>query len=75
MSTVEEMMKDANLEPETINHVIKECQKAGQKYNGIQCAVALTLLLRILVKHKKQQQMIDAIVDSYDVDFSDEGEE
>lgn len=75
MMTVEEMMKDANLEPKTINQVIKEFQKAGQKYNGIQCAVALTLLLRILVKNKKKQQMIDAIVDSYDVDFSDEGEE
>ena len=75
MMTVEEMMKDANLEPETINQVIKEFQKAGQKYNGIPCAVALTLLLRTLVKNKKQQQMIDAIVDSYDVDFSDEGEE
>lgn len=75
MMTVEEMMKDANLEPETINQVIKEFQKADQKYNGIQCAVALTLLLRTLVKNKKQQQMIDAIVDSYDVDFSDEGEE
>lgn len=75
MMTVEEMMKDANLEPETINQVIKEFQKAGKKYNGIQCAVALTLLLRTLVKNKKQQQIIDAIVDSYDVDFSDEGEE
>ena len=28
MMTVEEMMKDANLEPETINQVIKEFQKA-----------------------------------------------
>lgn len=56
MMTVEEMMKDANLEPKTINQVIKEFQKAGQKYNGIQCAVALTLLLRILVKNKKSNK-------------------
>lgn len=27
MMTVEEMMKDANLEPETINQVIEEFQK------------------------------------------------
>ena len=72
---MEEIMQDANLDADTINQVINDFQKAGQKYNGIQCAIALTLLLRILVKNKKQQQMIDAIVDSYDVDFSDEGEE
>lgn len=75
MMNMEEIMQDANLDADTINQVINNFQKAGQKYNGIQCAVALTLLLRILVKNKKQQQMIDAIVDSYDVDFSDEGEE
>ena len=72
MMTVEEMMKDTNLEPETINQVIKELQKAGQKYNGIQCAVALTLLLRLLVQNDSQQQMVDAIVDSYDVDTEEE---
>lgn len=72
MMTVEEMMKDTNLEPETINQVIKEFQKAGQKYNGIQCAVALTLLLRLLVQNDSQQQMVDAIVDSYDVDTEEE---
>lgn len=75
MMNMEEIMQDANLDADTINQVINNFQKAGQKYNGIQCAVALTLLLRILVKNKKQQQMIDAIVDSYDVDFSDKGEE
>lgn len=75
MMNMEEIMQDANLDADTINQVINDFQKAGQKYNGIQCAIALTLLLRILVKNKKQQQMIDAIVDSYDVDFSDEGEE
>lgn len=71
---MEEIMQDANLDADTINQVINNFQKAGQKYNGIQCAVALTLLLITLVKNKKQQQMIDAIVDCYDVDLSD-GEE
>lgn len=36
--TVEEMMKNANLEPETINQVIEEFQKAGCTFyfkNGI----------------------------------------
>ena len=53
MMNMEEIMQDANLDADTINQVINDFQKAGQKYNGIQCAIALTLLLRILVKNKK----------------------
>lgn len=70
--TIEEMIKDADLEPKTINKVVKDFQKAGGKYNGMQCAVALTLLLRLLVQNDSQQQIVDAIVDSYDVDTEEE---
>lgn len=70
--TIEEMKKDAGLEPKIINKVIKDFQKAGKRYNGIQCAVALTMLLRLLVQNDSQQQMVDAIVDSYDVDTEEE---
>lgn len=31
--TLEEMIKDSGLEPKTINKVIKNFQKAGEKYN------------------------------------------
>ena len=72
MMTVEEMMKDANLEPETINQVIKEFQKAGQKYNGIQCAVAMTLLLRMLVQNDSQRQMVNDIANEYDIGTEEE---
>lgn len=70
--TIDEMVKDASLEPEVINKIIKKFQKAGKKYNGMQLAVALTILLRLLVQNDSQRQMVDAIVNSYDVNMEKE---
>lgn len=70
--TLEEMTKDAGLEPKTINKVIKDFQKAGEKYNGIQCAVAMTLLLRVLVQNDSQRQMVNDIVDEYNISTEEE---
>lgn len=64
---LEEMIKDAGLEPKNINKVIKNFQKAGEKYNGIQCAVAMTILLRLLLKNDSQRQMVNYIVNEYDI--------
>jgi hypothetical protein len=65
--TLEEMIKDAGLEPKNINKVIKNFQKAGEKYNGIQCAVAMTILLRLLLQNDSQRQMVNYIVNEYDI--------
>lgn len=72
---IDEIMKDSNLDPDTINQVVESFQKAGEKYNGAQIAVALTLLLRILIRNENQQQIVDAIVDSYDVQFGGDFDE
>lgn|GEM_PF-4072941 len=69
---IDEMVKDASLEPEVINKIIKKFQKAGKKYNGMQLAVALTILLRLLVQNDSQRQIVDAIVNSYDVNTEKE---
>lgn len=70
--TLEEMIKDAGLEPKTINKVIKDFQKAGEKYNGIQCAVAMTILLRLLVQNDSQRQMVNDIANEYDISTEEE---
>ena len=66
--TLEEMIKDSGLDPKTMNKVINDFKKAGEKYNGIQCAVALTLLLRLLVQNDSQRQLVDDIANEYDID-------
>ena len=70
--TLEEMIKDAGLDPKTINKVVKDFQKAGEKYNGIQCAVAMTLLLRLLVQNDSQRQMVNDIANEYDIGTEEE---
>ena len=70
--TLEEMIKDSGLEPKTINKVIKDFQKAGEKYNGIQCAVAMTLLLRLLVQNDSQRQIVNDIANEYDIGTEEE---
>lgn len=70
--TLEEMIKDSGLEPKTINKVIKNFQKAGEKYNGIQCAVAMTILLRLLVQNDYQRQMVNDIVNEYDISMEED---
>ncbi|WP_323075138.1 hypothetical protein [Limosilactobacillus reuteri] len=70
--TLGEMIKDSGLEPKTINKVIKDFQKAGEKYNGIQCAVAMTLLLRVIVENDSQRQLINDIANEYDISTEEE---
>lgn len=70
--TLEEMIKDSGLDPKTINKVVKDFQKAGEKYNGIQCAVAMTLLLRLLVQNDSQRQMVNDIANEYDIGTEEE---
>ena len=65
--TFEEMIKDSGVEQKTINKVINNFQQAGEKYNGIQCAVAMTILLRILVQNDSQRQMVNDIANEYDI--------
>ena len=69
--TLEETIKDSGLDPKTINKVIKDFQKAGEKYNGIQCAVAMTLLLRLLVQNDSQRQLVNDIANAYDISVDD----
>ena len=66
------MIKDSGLEPKTINKVIKDFQKAGEKYNWIQCAVAMTLLLRVIVENDSQRQLINDIANEYDISTEEE---
>ncbi|WP_323064636.1 hypothetical protein [Limosilactobacillus reuteri] len=70
--TLGEMIKDSGLEQKTINKVIKDFQKAGEKYNGIQCAVAMTLLLRVIVENDSQRQLINDIANEYDIGTEEE---
>ena len=69
---IDEMVKDASLEPEVINKIIKKFQKAGKKYNGMQLAVALTILLRLLVQNDSQRQMVNDIANEYDISTEEE---
>lgn len=46
--------------------------KYGEKYNGIQCAVAMTLLLRLLVQNDSQRQMVNDIANEYDIGTEEE---
>ena len=69
--TLEETIKDSGLDPKTINKVIKDFQKAGEKYNRIQCAVAMTLLLRLLVRNDSQRQLVNDIANAYDISVDD----
>lgn len=45
---IKDMINDAELDSSTINQVVSDFQKAGAKYNGMQCAVALEILLHAL---------------------------
>lgn len=58
-------LEQEGLDSETINRVIKGFQKAGKKYNGIQCAVAMEILLRTLCPEAKQRVMVAELVDNF----------
>ena len=70
--TFEELAKDCGVEPKTINKLVKGFQKAGEKYTGLQCAVAMTILLKLLVQNDSQRQMVNDIVDEYNISTAEE---
>lgn len=70
--TIDELIREYNLEPKTINEIIKEFQKIARKHTNFQVAVVFEILLRLVIKDDSQRQLIDAIVDSYDINVEDE---
>lgn len=65
MNIDKQFLEQEGLDVKTINKVIKRFQKAGAKYNGIQCAIAMELLLRSLCPETKQRTMVKEIVDNF----------
>lgn len=65
MDINKEYLEQQGLDSKTINRVIKGFQKAGKKYNGIQCAVAMEILLRTLCPEAKQRVMVAELVDNF----------
>lgn len=65
MNIDKEYLEQQGLDSKTLNRVIKGFQKAGKKYNGIQCAVALEALLRTLCPETKPRTMVKELVDNF----------
>lgn len=65
MNINKEYLEQQGLDSKTINRVIKVFQRAGKKYNGIQCAVAMEILLRTLCPEAKQRAMVNELVDNF----------
>lgn len=70
--TIDELIREYNLEPKTISEITKEFQKIARKHTNLQDAVVFEILLRLVIKDESQRQLIDAIVDSYDINVEDE---
>lgn len=70
--TIDELIREYNLEPKTISEIIKEFQKIARKHTNLQVAVVFEMLLRLVIKDDSQRQLIDTIVDSYDINVDDE---
>lgn len=70
--TIDELIREYNLEPKTISEIIKEFHKIARKHTNLQVAVAFEILLRLVIKDDSQRQLIDTIVDSYDINVDDE---
>lgn len=70
--TVDDLTAENELKPETISKVVNEFQKTSKKYTGLQIAVAFTILLRLLIHNDADRQLIDGIVDGYDIKVDDE---
>lgn len=58
-------LEQAGLDVETLSKVVKGFQNAGAEYNGIQCAVAMEILLRTLCPESKQRILVKEIVDNF----------
>lgn len=72
MNIDKEYLEQQGLDSKTINRVIKAFQRAGKKYNGIQCAVAMEILLRTLCPEAKQRVMVAELVDDFfDIETED----
>lgn len=65
MNIDKHFLEQQGLDSKTINRVIKGFQKAGKKYNGIQCAVVMEILLRNLCPEAKQRVMVTELVDNF----------
>ncbi len=65
MSIDKHDLEQEGLDVETINRVVKKFQKAGAKYNGIQCAIAMEILLRTLCPEVKQRTLVKELVDNF----------
>lgn len=58
-------LEQAGLDVKTISKVVKGFQNAGAEYNGIQCAVAMEILLRTLCPKAEQRTTVKEIVDNF----------
>lgn len=65
MNIDKNFLEQEGLGSEIISRVVKDFQKAGEKYNGIQCAIAMEILLRTLCPKIKQRAMVKEIVDNF----------
>lgn len=64
MNINKEYLEQEGLDSETLNQVVKGFQKAGSKYNGIQCAIAMEILLRTLCPEANLRTKVSELVDS-----------
>ena len=58
-------LEQEKLDDETINQVIKGFQNAGEQYNGLQCAIAMEILLRTLYPEEEQRTLVKEFVDNF----------
>ena len=58
-------LEQAGLDVKTLSKVVKGFQNAGAEYNGIQCAVAMEILLRTLCPESEQRTAVKEIVDNF----------
>lgn len=65
MNTDKQYLEQAGLDVKTISKVVKGFQNAGAEYNGIQCAVAMEILLRTLCPEAEQRTTVKEIVDNF----------
>lgn len=58
-------LEQDGLDVKTLSKVVKGFQNAGAEYNGIQCAVAMEILLRTLCPEAEQRTTVKEIVDDF----------
>lgn len=65
MTIDKHFLEQEKLDKETINQVIKGFQNAGEQYNGLQCAIAMEILLRTLCQEEEQRILVKGIVGNF----------